>query len=660
MQYDRSADGTMKPLPKPSVDTGMGLERVAAVMQHENNNYDIDLFETITSSICKIVGSDNPKDYSVRVIADHIRSTSFLISDGVLPSNEGRGYVLRRIIRRAIRHGYKLGGESPFFYKIVDSLAGAMGEAYPELNDNRDIICKALEKEELRFAETLETGLKIFNQKIEESGGEQVDGDLAFLLYDTYGFPIDLTADVARERGIAVDMEGFEAAMESQRDLARGSSKFANDDVVSLDGVSETSFVGYSDHSAEATIVALANDATQVEVVKEGDSVTVVLDQTPFYAEGGGQIGDEGVIASSSATIEINDTKKIAGDTFLHKGVVAKGELKVGDSVTASIASGIRLGSARNHSATHLLHAALIEVLGSHVQQKGSLVDSEKLRFDFSHDAPLSASELEKVELLVNQQVLENLSVDAEVMPIDDAKKMGAAALFGEKYGDEVRTIAMGEFSLELCGGTHVKRTGDIGLFKVTSESGVASGVRRIEATSGEGALQYVSSQLSVLSVLASSLKTEAASVPQKFQQLQQQLKELQKENLSLQKTIAEGGSGSGDLESQFVDIGSVKLLAVEMSGVDKKVLRETIDKFKSKFDNAIVLIASNQGDKVPLVAGVSKSVSKEFPAGKLIQHVTGLFGGRGGGRPDMAEGGIPDGNDIEACLNAAKDWVSQ
>ena len=669
MQYDRQESGELKPLPKPSVDTGMGLERVAAVMQDLHNNYDIDLFDSITKQICEVLGikSDSGKQcdgqshHSVRVLADHIRSSAFLITDGVLPSNEGRGYVLRRIIRRAIRHGYQLGGEVPFFYKIVDSLVKQMGEAFPELQQNQLRIEDALKKEEMRFSETLDQGLKIFGQKTNNFSKKEVPGELAFLLYDTYGFPIDLTADVAREKGLNVDIQGFEVAMEAQRNRARNSSQFAGDSAVQFEIEQATEFLGYHETSAEAKILAMAINGESVTEAEGNEEIQIVLDRTPFYAEGGGQVGDTGVLSVNGAEFKVVDTKKQVGEIFVHRGTLLSGRLQIGDIVKASIEDNTRWATARNHSATHLLHAALIEVLGDHVQQKGSLVDADKLRFDFSNEGPVSHQEIQEIEHLVNIEILLNREVETQLMAIDDAKAAGAAALFGEKYGETVRVVSMGQFSMELCGGTHVARTGDIGLLKVTSESGVASGVRRLEAVTGVGAHDFVANQLAVLNQVNASLRTNANTVLDRVIQLQDQLKQLQQDNFTLQKTIATGGSsGSSDLDNQFIEVGAVRLLCVDMQSVDKSILRDTIDKYKNKYDNAVVLMATRSNEKVPLVAGVSKSISKEYPAGKLIQHVTGLFGGRGGGRPDMAEGGIANAEDVEKCLNEAKNWVKQ
>ena len=665
MQYDRSSDGVLNPLPKPSVDTGMGLERIAAVLQNVHNNYDIDLFKGITADICKILGTHDQTHHSVRVLADHIRSSAFLISDDVLPSSDGRGYVLRRIIRRAIRHGYQLRGSQQgdaFFYKIVQSLVDEMGEAYPELVENQGKIESVLLREEQRFSETLDQGMKIFEQKINNISNSQVPGDTAFLLYDTYGFPLDLTVDLAREKGLTVDEELFETLMKAQRELAKKGSKFGTAELVSVSIGTPTDFCGYEEVSTSSNVIALLKlsegASEEVQSINAGEQVGIVVNNTPFYAEGGGQIGDAGLITCGNSIVDIQGTKKTKGDVFIHFGVVRVGNLNVGDNVKLEIHESERRSIAKNHSATHLLHAALSQVLGSHVQQKGSLVNSERFRFDFSNDAPVTKAQIHEIENLVNREIMLNREVITQLMPIEDAKSAGAAALFGEKYGDEVRVVAMGDFSMELCGGTHVSRTGDIGLLKIISESGVAAGVRRLEALTGLGAHHYLNAQQNLLNELALSLKATPENSLAKVEQLQEQLKISQKENLSLQKTIASGSVGSNDIESNVQSINGVKLYALDMQSVDKSILRDTIDGLKSKHDNAVILLASRVGEKVVLVAGSSKAISKKYPAGKLIQHVTGLFGGRGGGRSDMAEGGIPDVNNVAACLSAATSWV--
>ena len=665
MQYDRSADGTLTSLPKPSVDTGMGLERIAAVLQNQHNNYDIDLFQAITAEICQILGTQDQSHHSVRVLADHIRSSAFLIADGVLPSREGRGYVLRRIIRRAIRHGYQLNQSvqnEPFFYKIVASLVGQMGLAYPELLEQQTKIEQALLREEQRFAETLDQGLKIFEQKTANMQNQHIAGDIAFLLYDTYGFPVDLTADLARERGLTVDESGFNSLMEAQRQRARESSQFASSSSIKVDIDSATEFSGYVNTLDSSRVAALlkffAEESQQVDTVSAGDLVGVITEKTPFYAEGGGQIGDKGQIKSGDAIIDVSDTQKLKGDVFIHLGQVRLGELTVNDNVDLQVQDSERRAIASNHSATHLLHAALIEELGEHIQQKGSLVNSDRFRFDFSHDAPVSKEQIQILEQKVNLEIMLNREVTAQHLPIEEAKAAGAAALFGEKYGDVVRVVTMGDFSMELCGGTHVARTGDIGLLKIISESGVAAGIRRLEAVTGEGAHHYISTQQQQLGELLAALKATPENALAKVDQLQEQLKVIQKENLALQKTLASGGSGENNLETQVQEVNGMRLFALDMQAVDKSILRDTIDGLKSKYDNAVILLASRANEKVILIAGVSKPISKEFPAGKLIQHVTGLFGGRGGGRPDMAEGGIPNVSDVDECLKSAIQWL--
>ena len=659
MQYDRSGDGTLVPLPKPSVDTGMGLERVAAVMQHVNNNYEIDLFDNLISSICEVIGTSDRKHHSVRVIADHIRSCSFMIVDGVLPSNEGRGYVLRRIIRRAIRHGYQLGGQTPFFYKLVAALVAEMGDAYPELLSKQAVIEAALKKEELRFAETLEQGLKIFEQKTADISDKVVPGDLLFLLYDTYGFPVDLTADVAREREMTIDLEGFEILMEQQRDRARAGSSFGGKGELAMRVDSATEFIGYSHLKGAAKVLALQSQGADNDSLLATDTpleLLVALDATPFYAEGGGQVGDVGTIRSASCEIAITDCRKMPNGAFMHIGQLLSGQVALGDKVDVTVNPQARYATAANHSATHLLHAALKTVLGEHVQQKGSMVNSERLRFDFSHDAPVSAAQIAEVESLVNAEVFGKHAVQSEIMPIAKAKQAGAEALFGEKYGDDVRVITMGDTSLELCGGTHVSNTAEIGFLKVIGESGIAAGVRRIEALTRGGALNWVNQQQAVLQSLSQSLKSDVASLPQRLAQLQDNIKSLETDKKKLQEMVASGGGQ--DLQDKIKTIGDVALLATTLEGADKGLLRTTIDKFKDQHSNGIIVLGAQVDGKVKLTAGVGKQISKQYPAGKLIQHITALADGRGGGRPDMAEGGIPNAADIQKCLDAVEAWV--
>jgi alanyl-tRNA synthetase len=664
MQYDRNADGSLVPLPKPSVDTGMGLERIAAVMQHVNNNYEIDLFENLIASICKVVGSEDHKHHSVRVIADHIRSCAFLITDGVLPSNEGRGYVLRRIIRRAVRHGYQLGASTPFFYKLVAPLAAEMGDAYTELIEKQTIIEDALKKEELRFAETLEQGLKIFEQKTNDLSGSVVPGDLVFLLYDTYGFPADLTADVARERDLQIDEAGFNSLMEQQRERARANSQFSSNNDLSISVDKPTEFTGYSQLNGESKVLAISVAGESVDIAKPGDDeLVVVLDATPFYAEGGGQVGDHGRLlvtrsAGDDAEFVVSDCKKLANGAYLHFGNLLHGSLKVGDQATVEVNSDKRAATAANHSATHLMHAALKQVLGDHVMQKGSMVNHERLRFDFAHDAPVSRDELKEVEQRVNAQIFAAHKVQSEIMSIAKAKAAGAEALFGEKYGEEVRVISMGDYSLELCGGTHVSNTAEIGFFKIVGESGIAAGVRRVEALTQNGALAWVNGQQGLIQQLADSLKSDAASLPQRVAQLQESIKGLEADKKKLQQMLASGGSQ--DLESKLVEVAGVSVLAAEMEGGDKNLLRATIDKFKEKHADGVIVLGADVDGKVTLMAGVAKNIAKKYPAGQLIKHITALGDGRGGGRPDMAEGGIPDAAKLELCLSAVVDWVAQ
>lgn len=659
MQYDRAADGTLTPLPKPSVDTGMGLERIAAVMQHVNNNYEIDLFDNLIGQICKVVGEEDRKHHSVRVIADHIRSCAFLIADGVLPSNEGRGYVLRRIIRRAVRHGYQLGGESPFFYKLVQALADEMGDAYPELREKQAAIESALKKEELRFAETLDQGLKIFEQKTSDLTGKVVPGDVVFMLYDTYGFPADLTADVARERDLTIDQEGFEALMEQQRERARKSSQFGSQADIKIDVESPTDFVGYDELHGKAKVLAVQVDGQEVDAATGEVDLVLVLDATPFYAEGGGQVGDAGTIRNGDAEIKVTDCRKAPNGAYLHFGTLVSGKIERGASVDVIVDSESRFATQANHSATHLLHAALKMVLGAHVQQKGSLVDPERLRFDFSHDAPVTPEQLAEIENLVNTEVFNQQDVTSAIMPIDEAKAAGAEALFGEKYGAEVRTISMGKFSLELCGGTHVSNTAEIGLFKITSESGVAAGVRRIEAVTRKGAVDWSNAQLATLKEAAGLLKTDPNSIVKRIEQLQGTVKSLEAEKKKLQSLIA-SGSGGEDLASKIKQVGDVSLLTAILDGADKDLLRQTIDQFKDKHANGVIVLGAEVDGKVKLSAGVAKGISKQFPAGKIIQHITAIAGGRGGGRPDMAEGGIPDADQLQACLDAVEPWLAE
>ena len=659
MQFNRSADGSLEPLPKPSVDTGMGLERITAVMQHVNNNYEIDLFDNLINEICSVVGVDDRKHHSVRVIADHIRSCSFMITDGIIPSNEGRGYVLRRIIRRAIRHGYQLGGQTPFFHKLVDALVKEMGEAYPELIEKQALIEASLLKEEIRFSETLDQGLKIFEQKTANLTSDVVPGDLVFLLYDTYGFPADLTADVARERKLSIDQEGFESLMEQQRERARSASQFAVQGDIKIKVDQATEFTGFNHLKGQGTVLALQVDGHDVDSAEAGNDVIIVLDSTTFYAEGGGQVGDEGVLINDNTRIEISDCRKLPNGAFMHIGKVQSGSISLAASVQVEVNPESRYAAAANHSATHLLHSALKKILGQHVQQKGSMVNPQRLRFDFSHDAPVSVDEIAQVEALVNAEIFNQHAVTAVVMPIDDAKAAGAEALFGEKYGAEVRTVSMSDFSFELCGGTHVANTSEIGLFKVVAESGVAAGVRRIEALTRRGAFEWANEQQSLLREASGLLKTDAASLSKRIEQLQGSIKALEGDKRKLQQMIASGAGGQ-DLESKIKRVGDIAVLAAILDGADKSLLRDTIDKFKDKHASGIIVLGAEVDGKVKLTAGVTKNISKQYPAGKIIQHITALADGRGGGRPDMAEGGIPDASNLQLCLDAVEAWVDE
>ncbi|MDZ7841435.1 MAG: alanine--tRNA ligase [Gammaproteobacteria bacterium] len=661
MQYNREADGTMAPLPKPSVDTGMGLERLATVLQGVHSNYDIDLFRNLLEAARDITGAADPEDKSLRVLADHIRSTAFLIADGVLPANEGRGYVLRRIIRRAIRHGYRLGAKTPFFCDLVDPLESEMGAAHPALTAAKDQVVRVLKQEEERFAETLEQGMKILEQEIHGLSGGRIPGEVAFRLYDTYGFPVDLTADVARERGLEVDMDGFEKAMAAQREQARAASHFKSGDIVSgevIESGGRTCFVGYDTLSDKGRITAISRDARAVREAGSGDEVVLVLDNTPFYAESGGQVGDRGELRTESGVIEVVDTRSLAKNVVGHIGRVVEGRVAVNDEVTARVDPERREDTMRNHSATHLLHAALKQVLGTHVQQKGSLVEAGRLRFDFSHQAPLTGDELLDIEDRVNEQVLKNLAVESRVMDLDEAKAAGAEALFGEKYDQQVRTIRMGGFSLELCGGTHVRRTGDIGLFKITQETGIAAGVRRIDAVTGQGALAYMRQQLEYLDETAALLRAQREEVPVRTRQVLDRVRQLEREKETLQGRIA---SGAGtELMDQVREVNGIKMLASRLDGADAKSLRQTIDRYRDRLGRAVVVLGSANEGKYKIVAGVSKSLSGNVHAGDLVKHLASVGNGRGGGRPDMAEGGVPDADALDRALAETESWLAE
>lgn len=660
MQFNRTEDGVMHPLPKPSVDTGMGLERISAVLQGVHANYEIDLFQNLLQAAAREVGVPFSMDVpSLKVIADHIRACSFLIADGVMPSNDGRGYVLRRIIRRAIRHGYKLGQKQPFFHRLVQDLVNEMGDAYPELRQQQAQIEDALKQEEVKFAETLENGMALLEAALANQA-TTLDGATAFKLYDTYGFPLDLTADICREREVTIDQAGFDAAMEAQRALSRAASSFKTQGQLEYSG-SDTRFEGYDSSSVDAHVLALYKDGQAVNSLNAGDQGVVVLDCTAFYAEGGGQVGDRGEIIAAGgvgALFDVVDTQKVTATAFGHHGTLARGQLQVGNSVQATIDLHARRATERNHSATHLLHAALREVLGKHVQQKGSLVNHERTRFDFAHTGPVTADELADIERVVNRVVCANYAVDCRLMKHEDAIKAGAMALFGEKYGDEVRVLKMGEFSTELCGGTHVERTGDIGLFKIVTEAGVAAGVRRIEAVTGEAAVAYVQAQDALLRDAANQLKAQSTDdVGNKIHALQDHAKALEKEIARLKGKLA---SSMGDeLAAQAQEIQGVKVLAVELDGADSAALRETMDKLKDKLKSAVIVLASRSSDKVQLAAGATADVCKKVKAGELVNFVAAQVGGKGGGKPDMAMAGGTEPAKLPAALASVADWVN-
>ncbi|MEK7437456.1 MAG: alanine--tRNA ligase [Pseudomonadota bacterium] len=656
MQYNRDDAGTLHPLPKPSVDTGMGLERIAAVLQGVHSNYEIDLFQDLIKAAARETHVKDLASNSLKVIADHIRATSFLIVDGVIPGNEGRGYVLRRIIRRAIRHGYKLGETEPFFHRLVEDLARVMGEAYPELLKAKERVTRVLKTEEERFAETLEHGMKVLEAALTRED-RMLDGETVFQLYDTFGFPVDLTADIAREREVRVDYAGFEAAMQRQRERARAASKFSVSAGVEYSG-RPTEFHGYDTLTLEGTVAALYREGTSVEEIVAGETAVVVLDRTPFYAESGGQVGDRGELAGVSGSFKVEDTQKIQAEVFGHKGELKAGRLRVGDRVMAAVDSGARARAAWNHSATHLMHAALRKVLGAHVQQKGSLVDAQRTRFDFSHNEPVSNAQLRQVEDLVNREIRRNTEISVRVMKYDDAIKAGAMALFGEKYGDEVRVIGMGEFSTELCGGTHVRRSGDIGFFKIVSESGVAAGIRRVEALSADGALAWVQEQESRLAEAALVLKTQPQELSQKISQIIDGARALEKELARLKSKVA--SAQGDDLAAQAAEVAGAKVLAVVLDGADAKALRETLDKLKDKLKSAAIVLASTESGKVSLIAGVTADLTAKVKAGELVNFVALQVGGKGGGRADMAQAGGTDTAKLPAALASVQAWVQQ
>ncbi|WP_218722807.1 alanine--tRNA ligase [Pseudomonas bubulae] len=658
MQFNRTADGVLHPLPAPSVDTGMGLERISAVMQHVNSNYDIDLFQSLLTAAADAIGCANEGQASLKVVADHIRSCSFLIADGVLPSNEGRGYVLRRIIRRACRHGNKLGATGNFFYKIVAALVAEMGASFPELVREQANIERVLKAEEEQFSKTLEQGLKILELDLAELKGTVVPGDVVFKLYDTYGFPMDLTADIARERNLTVDEEGFEREMEAQRVRARSASSFGLDYNTLVKVDVPTEFVGYNATQASAKVVALYKEGQSVASLNEGDEGVVILDQTPFYAESGGQVGDCGYLQAGAARFDVRDTTKTGG-AFLHHGVVATGGLKVGETVEAQVDADVRHATALNHSATHLLHAALRQVLGEHVQQKGSLVDSQRMRFDFSHFEAIKPEQIKALEDIVNAEIRKNTPVETEETDIETAKEKGAMALFGEKYGDSVRVLSMGgDFSVELCGGIHAKRTGDIGLMKIISEGGVASGIRRIEAVTGAAALAYLNAAEEQLKEAASLVKGSRENLVDKLSAVLERNRQLEKQ---LEQLQAKAASAAGDdLSSSAVDVKGVKVLTARLDGQDGKALLALVDQLKNKLGRAVILLGSVHEDKVVLVAGVTKDLTGQLKAGDLMKQAAAAVGGKGGGRPDMAQGGGVDAAALDAALALTVPFVEQ
>ncbi|ELX9874300.1 TPA: alanine--tRNA ligase [Escherichia coli] len=656
MQFNRQADGTMEPLPKPSVDTGMGLERIAAVLQHVNSNYDIDLFRTLIQAVAKVTGATDLSNKSLRVIADHIRSCAFLIADGVMPSNENRGYVLRRIIRRAVRHGNMLGAKETFFYKLVGPLIDVMGSAGEDLKRQQAQVEQVLKTEEEQFARTLERGLALLDEELAKLSGDTLDGETAFRLYDTYGFPVDLTADVCRERNIKVDEAGFEAAMEEQRRRAREASGFGADynAMIRVDSASE--FKGYDHLELNGKVTALFVDGKAVDAINAGQEAVIVLDQTPFYAESGGQVGDKGELKGANFSFVVEDTQKY-GQAIGHIGKLAAGSLKVGDAVQADVDEARRARIRLNHSATHLMHAALRQVLGTHVSQKGSLVNDKVLRFDFSHNEAMKPEEIRAVEDLVNAQIRRNLPIETNIMDLEAAKAKGAMALFGEKYDERVRVLSMGDFSTELCGGTHASRTGDIGLFRIISESGTAAGVRRIEAVTGEGAIATVHADSDRLSEVAHLLKGDSNNLADKVRSVLERTRQLEKELQQLKEQAA--AQESANLSSKAIDVNGVKLLVSELSGVEPKMLRTMVDDLKNQLGSTIIVLATVAEGKVSLIAGVSKDVTDRVKAGELIGMVAQQVGGKGGGRPDMAQAGGTDAAALPAALASVKGWVS-
>jgi alanyl-tRNA synthetase len=654
MQFNRQQNGDMLPLPKPSIDTGMGLERISAILQGVHSNYEIDLFQSLIAAAAEIVGTQDLENKSLRVIADHIRSCSFLICDGVMPSNEGRGYVLRRIIRRAVRHGYKMGADDIFFYKLVKTLVAQMGDAYPELKQQQAVVEKVLRVEEEQFSKTLERGMAILNDALAELSGKQVPGELVFKLYDTYGFPADLTNDVAREQGLTIDEAGFEAAMAQQKSQSQSASKFGADYANVLSVEHKTEFTGYSEVSGSSVVLDIIVD--NATVAEASNDALILLKATPFYAESGGQVGDTGLISSSTGKAQVVDTVKL-GQAFAHK-VKIEGVIKVGDKVELVVDRARRDRIKANHSATHLLHAALRQLLGDHVAQKGSLVDAEKLRFDFSHFESISAQQLTQIENLVNTEIRLNNALSTQLMELDEAKASGAMALFGEKYDEKVRVVKMGEFSTELCGGTHVSRTGDIGLLKITSEGGIASGVRRIEATTGQTAQDFFNDESDKLHAIASLLKSDKTSVVEKVSSALQQVKQLEKELNQLKQSMA--GQKSKDIMSNVIDVQGVKLLVANMQGVEATSLRGVMDDLKNQLQSGVIALGLASDGKVNLIAGVTKDLVGKFKAGDLVNHMASQVGGKGGGRPDMAQAGGTQPENLDQALASVKSWLEK
>ena len=655
MQYNRDSAGVLHPLPRPSVDTGMGLERISAVMQQVHSNYEIDLFQDLIRVAAQVTNTVDLSSSSLRVIADHIRACAFLIADGVIPGNEGRGYVLRRIIRRAIRHGYKLGQKQPFLHLLVEELARVMGQAYPELVDAKVRIEAVLKQEEERFAETLENGMQLLEAALCHES-RLLDGEALFRLYDTFGFPLDLTADIARERGVKIDQAGFERAMERQRERARATSKFTMQDGITYSGPS-TAFHGYESLQHEGHILALYKEGSRVDFVEAGDEAVVVLDSTPFYAESGGQVGDSGELHAANGTFAVSDTQKIQADVFGHKGLLRSGRLVVGDKVLAKVNRDARARTERNHSVTHLMHKALRQVLGAHVQQKGSLVDASKTRFDFVHNQPVTDAEIRQVEVLVNAEILANAATTARLMTIEDARKTGAMMLFGEKYGDEVRVLDIGT-SRELCGGTHVKRTGDIGLFKILAESGVAAGIRRLEAVTGENALAYIQERELQLQQVADAVKVQPQEAAARIAQILDNVKHLERELGRLKSKLA-ASQGNG-FAGQVREVKGVKVLAICLDDADSRTLREALDKFKNKFQSCVVVLSAIEDGRVKLIAGVTSDLATKVKAGELVNFVAQQVGGKGGGRADMAQAGGTQPDNLPAALESVAGWVEQ